>query len=374
VITISHTISMDSTLYSNSSTPRSALAGVLSVDIDYYLFFTLLILKIGPASSYNCFQQITKQQLQVPGEKTMCFIINSAAKVVVAPQYFSHNDDFFSTVHFFGNAEHGLPIMMQALIDDQIFVTEDVELKAYGVRRRQWALKEETFQHCHGTAQMNQAERLNNKVCHGSLKADEVNGDWKAYLIPDTNLVAIYITEYQKFADVSYCGLLSSGCPDVAEDSNLPVSKPNQCFSSKTWYTERQRSNLNMTCPHMTNWQQFPETLDMARGGQQCPEDDNLPFILSVLVPVAVIVLALCLTTRYRRYVESYRVGVRVGWFRPPNDVIAQLEKAEERQRREHETAAKSIKAEKEAEGKKARFEALAEEEEANGPVSRVTK
>ena len=87
----------------------------------------------------ECFQQITEQQLSLPGEKTMCFLMDFNGFAVAHPRFFptsykrlERQDD-----NFFGTLE---PVIFQSMVSHKILVRVKKTARSWGLENYQWVV------------------------------------------------------------------------------------------------------------------------------------------------------------------------------------------------------------------------------------------
>merc|ERR1711865_294547 len=108
--------------------------------------------------------------------------------------------------------------MFQAMVDRDIFVAETRKQRAWALTHRQWRVNLDAFDNkdrC-GASDDTHGGPGQPKSCKGKLADRDLTGRFSVTHIPETNVLFVYVQQYQEEGQVAYCGALTSSCPDVA--------------------------------------------------------------------------------------------------------------------------------------------------------------
>jgi len=313
VVTLSRTISYidDPARIAEERDPVN-IAGVLSLDLSLPSFLSYLNEDqfIGPGSDMGCFKETSRQELSKPGEKTMCFLVDTNGFTIVHPLFFTKKSSDFESGYFFGEMQ---PVMFQAMVNVGIFVAQSKQQRAWAITHRQWRLNKNAF-----ASTLCRGDRLPTGgvlTCSGKLADRYLTGRFTVTYVSETNVLFIHIQQYQEEGLVAYCGALTNSCPQVAPPVTA-IDEKGFCEESRNWVTENLREEASRNCRMSDKWPVYPSILEQARYAE-CPYTSSQILMLTVAVPVGVVLVVLIVCVIYQRSNMQGTVSLRRSCFEP---------------------------------------------------------
>ena len=141
--------------------------------------------------------------------------------------------------------------------------------------------------------------------------------------IPETNLVFIRITQYQKDGNVGYCGALTDSCKDVRtptsriendDDITSNCTGAGSTDATPLWLTEALRIQAPAVCRQVPAWTVSTSALTDA-SGEECPTDNRWALIITTVV--APLAACICLSLFYWCWQRSHNqyIGIQGSCF-----------------------------------------------------------